>query len=169
MKQVILSTLLVLAGAFGLSAQAMSIVLDTDLIQLTEGGGMPGPGGVVYREITISREGFVNARVVRYGKTFETIKNYSETKRFLGQVDDKDLQAIYQATANLTGGKFQKPSGAACEDAPLINYNVRRDEQWIQVYGYSACQTYELFDKRQRPAALAVKKYMDQWSQLFVD
>lgn len=57
MKNAIVKTLLALAATFTLGAHATSPVADVPMIQVSVGGGMPMPGGLAFRKVTVNRTG----------------------------------------------------------------------------------------------------------------
>jgi hypothetical protein len=153
MKTVILSMI----AAFSLNAFA------DGLVQLRMGGGMPVPGGLRYREITVSHDGEVKVKEGRYPKDFNNGKG-SETEFVAGTVEPADLAALEQAAASITGGKLTEPKGPQCMDAPGYSYGVVREGKVVTIFTRFGCRDSQLKDKSQRPAADSIRDYLDQWN-----
>lgn len=167
MKNVIMT----LIAALSLQAHAMSPVPYqapvNGLVQLRIGGGMPVPGGLRFREVVITHAGEVKIKEATYGTDFNDIWNGGEEREYvLGQVKPADLAALEKAAAGITGGGLSKVKGPECMDAPGYSYGVIQNGIIVNVYSRFGCRDSQLKDKRQRPAALSIKNYLDQWNSL---
>ncbi|MGE0526732.1 MAG: hypothetical protein AB7G93_04050 [Bdellovibrionales bacterium] len=156
--------LIALVTSMSLQAHARVAPSDAALIQLRMGGGMPAPGGLVGREVTIRESGDVHVHETRYAKDFNGPNE--EREYILGRVEPVDVLLIKETVDRLHGGLFLEPQGPQCMDAPSYTYSVVKDSMLIPVYRIFGCRPLELRDESQRSAALEIKGYLDHWLAL---
>lgn len=165
MKNVILA----LVSMFSLNAFATSPALppENGLVMMNRGGGMPVPGGIRYRQIVITHAGEVKVKEALYGTDLDDIfEGGIEREYLLGTVGAADLEALEQTAARVTGGNLTKPEGPQCTDAPKFTYGVIKGRTTVTAFTTFNCRASQLADKHQRPAALAIKNYLDQWNAI---
>jgi|GEM_PF-3777945 len=163
MKHVILA--LVAAVSFNVFAMSPVLPQENSVVELFTGGGMPGPGGLRHRHIWITNVGEVFVNESYYGNNFNDILEGGIQREYLlGNVVAQDLVDLQKAVDGIRGGGLTKPQGPQCMDAPGYSYTVAKGTALVTVFSRSGCRDSQLKDKSQRPAALAIKNFLDQWN-----
>ena len=127
------------------------------VVRLTVGGGFPFPGSLQFRQITLTRDG-----VVKVGES----RNNEAREYTLATVPPQDMLEIGRAIGQLSGGHLSKADRPPCADAPTYSYIVNMNGAPILIYRVAGCIDEQLTDKKQRPAATALKTYLDQLNQM---
>jgi hypothetical protein len=151
------------------NAQAMSPVPapENGLVQLRIGGGFPFPGSLRRRLITITNDGVVHVAEAWQSKDPQAPFTDGETRDYvLGQVSAPDLIELKKAAASIQSRGLTKAKGPQCMDAPIISYLLAKGGVLVNAYVISDCRHQQLKKKSERPAALAIKAYLDQWNKL---
>lgn len=124
-------TAIALAFALGSFAQA------SDLIKITTGGGMPGPGGPSYRSITVDSSGnVISARVSAAHRTSAKVAKLSKAavdnlKKQIEDLKSEDLKA--------------PADGPRCEDAPSTSVAaIKADGTEVEIYRNVSCRESEM-------------------------
>lgn len=161
--------MLVLTAALALNAFATSpISIDPNVIMtLTVGGGMPVPGGLGFRKISVTRDGVVNVEEYRQPQSFEDKNDRGSHREYvLATYPAQDMLEIGQAIGAIKGGRLVKPNRPPCMDAPGYTYIVNKNGAAIAIYRQSNCIEEQLADPAQRPAALALKTFLDELNRM---
>lgn len=161
--------ILVLTAALSLNAFATSPVrLDPNVVlTLTVGGGMPAPGGLAFRKISVTRDGVVNVEEHRHAQNFDDREDRGTHREYvLATIPARDMLQIGEAVGQITGGRLVKPNRPPCMDAPAYTYQVNKNGMALTVYRVFNCTPEQLADPAQRPAATALKTFLDQLDQM---
>lgn len=130
------------------------------------GGGMPAPGGIISRGITVVRSGEVQVHEARYSKGSEHWGEREEKDYTLPPLSGETMLSIGEAIAQIKGGELMNEGGPQCMDAPSYSYNVIRDQKQIPVFRRNGCRDEFLKDESQRPAAARIKYILDQLNKM---
>lgn len=131
---------------------------------MEEGGGMPVPGGVSHRSISIMRTGrvVVNEVIFTHGSA-DALGKPEDHDYELTPLQPMDMLNLGEAIGALHGGAIMKSTGPGCEDAPSAVYRVHKSaEKIFTILRTVNCQTLELKDPSQREAAQVIKAEFDR-------
>ena len=155
MKNLIAIACVALVSVCGLSARATSPNPDFyPILNVRVGGGMPVPGGLASREVSVLRGGRVIVSDRYHGDYREGSTQKPAPRVYeLAPLQPGVMQKVYARVAELKGGPLKPDGGYGCADAPGYAYEAYAPIGKVTIYENYSCQERPLVDSAERASA----------------
>ncbi len=169
MKALLMNSIVSLIAVMSLGSYAAPapapVSCDEPVAQLLIAGGLPGPGNLARRALTICVNG-INVVDNYFPEDFDFSKPGRTVEQNLPPMKSEDLAKLLDEVNRLPGSPFLTNDEPRCMDAPDLHYSVFNNGSKVEIFKVEGCVELELANPQQQQSAKIVKAYLDYYNQL---